>query len=264
MIEKNTNITKSKQLDRIVHSTDGWSQITIGDQRFYSKEGIYFPSVTYILSYYPKGKQFENWLKSVGEDADFVAQEAAERGTNVHRAIEKMLEGFEPTWIDESGFVNYSLDEWLMIVRFADFWNTYKPKLIKSEYHTFSNNHKFAGTIDLVIELNGELWVIDIKTSNSLHTVYELQTAAYVESWNEHNDNKVTKSGILWLRAKTRKPSSDPTKIQGRGWGLISSDRTQEENFSIFQKVYDIFRIEVPEAKPISEKYPNSIKLEFE
>ena len=268
MILKKDNIISNKQLGRIIDCDNGWTQITIDDQRFYKKAGIYYPSVTYILSFYPKGKQFENWLKQNGHGADFIASESAERGTTVHKAIERILDNptIELKWIEDNGQANYSVDEWLMILRFIEFWNKYKPKLIASEIHIFSNEHKFAGTIDLVIELNGELWIIDLKTSKSLHTIYDLQLSAYQEAWNEmFPEAPIKKYGILWLKSHTRKPSSEESgKIQGRGWQLYIPDREHIRNFDIFTKTYDIFKVENPDARPITEKYPNIAKLEVD
>jgi predicted RecB family nuclease len=72
-----------------------------------------------------------------------------------------------------------------MILKFADFWTTHKPELIVTEYHLFSDNHEYAGTADLVVKINDKVWLLDIKTSNSLHTSYGLQLAAYAMAWNE-------------------------------------------------------------------------------
>lgn len=266
MINKNDNVFNNKKLGRIIELENGFKQITIDDMRFYKKENIYYPSITYILSYYPKGKRFENFLKENGHGADIIATESAEKGTNVHKAIEYMLlnPNNELKWIDENGKAKYSTEEWLMILRFAEFWNIYQPKLIGSEIHIFSNKHLYAGTIDLIIELNNEIWILDIKTSNSLHTIYDLQLSAYKEAWDELFPEKcIDKYGILWLKSKTRKFSNEESgKIQGRGWQLYIPERDHKLNFEIFTKTYDIFKIEVGEnVKPVTEKYPNTIKL---
>jgi hypothetical protein len=263
MINKNDNILKNKSLGRVVKINEEFTQITIESSRYYKYKDEFYPSVTFILQYYPKGDSFNKWLKSNGDNADEIAQEAALKGTAVHTGIEKILLGKELRWIDDNGNINYSLNEWIMILRFAEFWNLKKPKLIKSEHHIYSDIHKLAGTIDLVLEIDGELWILDIKTSNSLHTIYELQTAIYQECWNEHNKNKITKTGILWLNSKTRKPSNDPTKIQGKGWSIITSERSQEDNLNLFKNIHSIFKIENPDLKPLSEKYPTSIKLDI-
>ena len=63
MIEQNQNVKKDKKLNRIVEFTDDAKQITILDTRYYQrKEGIFYPSVTYVLSSFPKDKFFESWM----------------------------------------------------------------------------------------------------------------------------------------------------------------------------------------------------------
>jgi hypothetical protein len=66
------------------------------DDRFYEVEDdVYFPSVTTILGEYPKGPQFETWLKDVGHGAKGIADRAAESGSKVHDAAEKLMNGEE-------------------------------------------------------------------------------------------------------------------------------------------------------------------------
>jgi hypothetical protein len=257
---------KDKVLGRIIEMSNGNSQITFEDYRFYKIKDTYYPSVSTILQSYPKGTAMDTWFKKHGTNSDNIAAESAEKGTRVHNAIEEMLiHKKELKWIDENGYIKYSKEEWIMILKFQEFWNKYKPKLIYSELHLHSETHGFAGTIDLIIELNGEIWVLDIKTSNALHTSYELQTSSYVVMFNEHfPDIPVTKCGILWLNSNTRKEPTDPNKIGGRGWSLTTSDRTQEENFQIFLNIKQIFHIENPKIKPVITEYPNSIKLNIE
>jgi len=145
-----------------------------------------------------------------------------------------------------------------MILKFADFWNTHKPELIATEYHLFSDNHEYAGTNDIVCRLNDKLWLIDIKTSNSLHTSYDLQLAAYAKAWNETHNEHIEETGILWLKAATRGSAKD--KIQGAGWQLKTIGNI-DTNFEIFLKIYDIYKLENPDAKPYTELLPTSIKL---
>jgi hypothetical protein len=149
-----------------------------------------------------------------------------------------------------------------MILRFADFWNTVKPRLIATEQHIFSDEYQYAGTIDLVVEIDGKIWLLDIKTSNSLHTSYDLQLAAYAQAWNENFDTPIENTGIIWLKSPSRKTDSSGKKLQGNGWALKVPHNNYQDNLQSFLKVYDIFRLENPEMKPYSEKYPTSIKLE--
>jgi hypothetical protein len=263
MIEKTNNILKDKKIKRILEYSDDSKQITIGDQRFYQRKAkTFYPSVTYVLSYFPKGKFFENWMKDVGHNSDIIARKAADEGTETHEAIEKFLNGEELVWIDEYGKAKYNLIVWQMILRFADFWNTVKPRLIATEQHIFSDEYQYAGTIDLVVEIEGKIWLLDIKTSNSLHTSYDLQLAAYAQAWNENFDTPIENTGIIWLKSSSRGADKSGKKIQGDGWALKSPHNSYQDNLQSFLKVYDIFKLENPDMKPYSEKLPTSIKLQ--
>jgi hypothetical protein len=263
MIEKTSSVIHDKKIKRVLEYNEDAKQITIGDQRFYQRKAkTFYPSVTYVLSYFPKGKFFENWMKDVGHNSDIIARKAADEGTETHKAIEDFLNGNEIVWINEYGKANHSLIVWQMILRFADFWNTVKPRLIATEQHIFSDEYQYAGTIDLVVEIDGKIWLLDIKTSNSLHTSYDLQLAAYAQAWNENFDTPIENTGIIWLKSPSRKIDSSGKKLQGNGWALKVPHNNYQDNLQSFLKVYDIFRLENPEMKPYSEKYPTSIKLE--
>jgi hypothetical protein len=256
MIEKKSNININRTVD---YSTDS-EQINILDTRFYKRNGNYYPSVTSILQCYPKGKFFEDWIKANGYNADIIAAKAAKEGTDTHNAIEKYLKGEEVVWIEKNGYVNFSLDVWKMILRFANFWETTKPELIECEYHLFSDEYKFAGNADLIIKLWDELWILDIKTSNMLHSTYDLQISAYIKAWNETHDIKINKGGVLWLKANTKKEAKTNTSRSGKGWQLKEVENI-EKSFDIFTKTYDIYKLENPENKPYSQKLPTKIKL---
>jgi len=182
----------SKQINRTVAYSSDSKQINVLDTRFYRRHKEYYPSVSSILQYYPKGKFFEDWIKGNGFNSDVIAAKAANEGTQTHNAIEDFLAGKEIKWLDDNDNTKYPLDVWRMILKFAEFWNTYKPELIEKEYHVFSDVHKYAGTIDLIIKLFDKLWLIDIKTSNSLHTINDLQLASYAVAWNETHDIPVS------------------------------------------------------------------------
>jgi hypothetical protein len=259
MIDKNANVIKDSKIKRIVEYSADNKQINVLDQRFYRRDGKYYPSVSSILNYFPKNQFFHSWLKDVGHNSDIIASKAAAEGTQVHNAIEAILNGEQVDWIDEYGAAKYSLDVWKMILKFADFWNTHKPELIATEYHLFSDQHEYAGTNDIVCRLNDKLWLIDIKTSNSLHTSYDLQLAAYAKAWNETHNEHIEETGILWLKAATRGSAKD--KIQGAGWQLKTISDI-DNNFEMFLKIYDVYKLENPDAKPHTETLPTTIKLD--
>jgi hypothetical protein len=259
MIEKNVNILKDPKIKRIIEHNEQDKQINILDSRFYRRNEKYYPSVTSVLNYFPKNKFFHEWLKDVGHNSDIIASKASTEGTQVHNAVDRFLNGEEIQWIDEYGHAIYSLEVWKMILKFAEFWNTHKPELIATEYHLFSDNHEYAGTADLIVRLNNQVWLLDVKTSNSLHTSYDLQLSAYAVAWNETHNILIERTGIIWLKAATRGEGKGDS-IQGKGWQLKSIDNIAT-NFRMFQNIYEIYKLENPDFKPVTELLPTSIKI---
>ena len=248
---KKRNIKKS--YDRILEISDDAQQITLPDSRYYRRNGKYYPSVTYVLGYYPKGKFFENWLKQVGFSADFIVRKAAEEGTQVHELSEAYLNGEELRFLDDKGRPQYNPDVWQMFLRFVEFWELIKPTLIETEVHLFSDKLKVAGTCDLIVEINSELWLLDLKTSNQLQTTYELQTAVYGQCYEECFGKKIDHYGILWLKSSKRGAKKD--KIQGKGWEIVESTRSFEENIDIFKTVKRLFDLENPTHSPVFTEF---------
>jgi len=256
---KKRNIKQS--YNRILEISEDATQITLPDSRYYRRNGKYYPSVTYVLGYYPKGKFFENWLKQVGFSADYIVKKAAEEGTQVHELAEAYLNGEELNFLDERGRPQYNPDVWQMFLRFVEFWETHKPTLIETEAHIFSDELKVAGTCDLIVEINGELWLLDLKTSNQIQTVYELQTAVYGQCYEECFGKKIDRYGILWLKSSKRGPKKD--KMQGKGWEIVESSRTFEENIDIFKTVKRLFDLENPTHSPVFTEFRTTAKRDL-
>jgi ATP-dependent exoDNAse (exonuclease V) beta subunit len=254
-------MSQTKQsYDRILEISKDHKQITLPDSRYYRRNGDYYPSVTYVLGTYPKGKHFEDWLKKVGYASEYIVKKAAEEGTQVHEMIEKYLNGEELTFLNKHGNPQYNPEVWIMFLRFVEFWETYKPKLIETEVHLFSDELKVAGTCDLVCEIDGELWIIDFKTSNHLQTTYDLQTAVYKQCYKECYNKLADRTAVLWLKSSKRKLNKE--KMQGKGWEIYESERSFEENLDIFKTVRKLFDLENPKSAPIFESFRTSAKRE--
>ena len=250
------NIKKS--YNRILEISKDAKQITMPDSRYYRRNGEYYPSVTYVLGSYPKGKYFEDWLKKVGYSAEYIVKKAGEEGTQVHEMIESYLNGDELNFLGSHGRPLYHPDVWQMFLRFVEWWEEYNPTLIEVEVHLFSDELKVAGTCDMVCEINGELWIIDFKTSNNLQSTYDLQAAVYGQMYEECYGKKADRFGILWLKSNKRKSASG--KMQGKGWEMYESQRTQEENLDIFKTVKRLFDLENPTHKPIFTEFRTQVK----
>ena len=236
-------------------------QINFLDRRVYKRsEGVYYPSVTTILQYMPKNKFFDTWLKDVGHNADYIMKKAGKEGTQVHEAAEKLVKGEEVSWMDDYGNARYSQLVWEMILKFAEFWNTYKPELISTEDFVWSDTYKYAGTADLVVKMDGEVWLLDLKTSNSIHKSYDLQLASYAKALEECKGIKIERTGIIWLKAHTRSASKKKGVYQGKGWQVKVIDKI-DENFELFNLIYRLYSLENPTVEPIYNSYPTTIKL---
>ena len=258
---KKRNIKKS--YNRILEISEDSKQITLPDARYYRRNGKYYPSITYVLSCYPKGKHFQDWLKKVGFSADWIVKKAAEEGTQVHEMIEDYLNGKELNFLND-GVPMYNPDVWQMFLKFVDFWEEYTPTLIEAEVHLFSDKIKVAGTCDLVceIEIEGktEIWIIDFKTSNNLQITYDLQGAIYAQCYEECYGKKVDRVGVLWLKSKSRGKDKTGKKIKGKGWEMHESKRTQEQNLDIFNTVKKLFDLEFPKHSPTFTEFKTTAK----
>ena len=251
-----------KSYDRILQISDDHKQITLPDSRFYRRNGDYYPSVTHVLSYYPKGKHFEDWLKKVGYASEYIVKKAAEEGTQTHNLCEDYLNGKECSFLNQYGNPAYPPHVWQMFLNFVDFWETHKPTLIETEVHLFSDTLRVAGTCDLIIELNGELWVLDLKTSNHLQTTYDLQTAVYSQCYEECYGKTIQRRGILWLKSKSRGEDKSGKRLKGKNWEIVESDRSQQANLDIFMNVKALFDLENPIPKPHILTLKTTVKRE--
>jgi len=259
MIKQGMNILKQNEKKRLEFNPD-LQQINFLDRRVYKRsEGVYYPSVTTILQYMPKNKFFESWLKDVGHNADYIMRKAGKEGTQVHEAAEALVKGEEVSWMDDYGNAKYSQLVWEMILKFHNFWSTHKPELISTEDFVWSDEYKYAGTADLVVKMNNETWLLDIKTSNSIHK-YDLQLASYAKALEESKNIKIERTGIIWLKAHSRGPSKQKNVIQGKGWKLLQIDEI-DKNFELFKMIYELYKLENPVTEPIYNSYPTTLKL---
>lgn len=232
------------------------------DSRFYlHANGNYYPSVTTILDAYPKSAAFFEWLKKAGEDADEVRDEAGRKGSNVHQLCEDYDNGAICSILNEFGKPQFKQIEWAMFERYVDFRNRFPQfDLVANELHYISTTYGFAGTLDRVFDIDGKLMLLDIKTSNALHNHYWLQMAAYSKMWNEVNERKIERLGVLWLNAKTRTEGNK--SIQGVGWKLHEPEYNIEHYWGVFNSVYATWREENKTIRPRNFSYRLTHKIE--
>ena len=154
--------------------------------------GNRYPSVTAVT-----GKMNEAaikaWRARVGEDeANRISNRAASRGTLIHEHCEAFLKG-EPLQVD---MFNH------------DMWTSLKPYVDKIdnihalENMLYTDKLRMAGTVDCIGEYEGELSIIDFKTSSrskdeSKIENYFLQATAYSLMFEEMFGIKIPNIVIL-------------------------------------------------------------------
>ena len=97
---------------------------------------------------------------------------SADYGTMLHNIIErhvKKLPYEEPN--------NEKLRDGLAL--FKNWMEENKVEVLGSERKVFSKKYSFAGTVDLILKINGKVTVADFKTSSGIYDTYWMQNAAY-------------------------------------------------------------------------------------
>jgi hypothetical protein len=234
-------------------------QLTFLDSRFYSTDdGGFVPSVTTILECYPKGAAYYNWLKENGKDSDEIRDEAGRRGSVVHKLTEDYDTGEEVQLVNKNGSIDYKLNEWAMFERYVEFRRRFQFVTDCIELIIISKDLGYAGTIDRVINMNGERILLDIKTSNAIYPSYWLQLAAY-RALLYSSGIEVDKVAILWLNAKTR-TEGKKGDIQGIGWQMITKEDTMQDS-QLFKATHALWIAENQTSKPKQLTYQISHKL---
>lgn len=148
-----------------------------GTRHYVTPEGVKLPSVTTVVGAQKKQAILE-WRKRVGEvEANKISRQATSRGTNVHTICENYLN-------NKPDFLRGIMPD------AVEMFHSLKPHLNKinnihyQEQALWSHQLGLAGRVDCIAEYEGELSVIDFKTSKRPKTVQQVedywwQTAAY-------------------------------------------------------------------------------------
>jgi len=222
------------------------TRIQCANGRWYqTPEGAWVPSVTNILGCYPKGQGFDRWQAEQGGYVEAIAKRdaAGARGTLVHDAIAALIAG-ETVQLPEDTDPKAGK----FIEGFINWWQEFQPKVIASEIFLVGDG--YAGTCDLIFHLRGENWIIDYKTSSSVHTSHHLQTAAYATAAVMMDIVPVVhRRAILHLKTTTKK-----------GWQAVESSHTPAEDHAAFLACKTIFHHEYGnEPIPFEADLPKSL-----
>lgn len=147
----------------------------------YEIDGMWLPRVTAITSQHQRSAYLTDRLAP-----------AAKWGSEVHEGVEATLKGHR---VSKDGPTSVSL-------RAFTEWFSKHPVSIASpqddiEARVADFEEGYAGTIDLVAEVEGSVGVIDVKTTSGVTRQHRLQTAAYLSALRKERGLQTDKRWIL-------------------------------------------------------------------
>jgi hypothetical protein len=268
-----------KIMDRTIELVDekkGIIQITDLSERWYAKpynneetglpEGYkFFPSVTWIAGCYPKNMGFVKWIASKGfDEAEAIKVSAGDKGSKVHLATEVIEQGKEVKINDSfpskvSGMLEeLTIEEVDCIQSFIDWLDETRPEVLMMEKAVFGDG--YAGTIDRIYRIDGQIWIIDLKTSKAIWPEHEIQISAY-----SHADIDYKALGITteeWAERKLAILQLGYDKYRTEGKARFKFTEVKDK-FDLFLASYKIWQNENPTAKPKTTAYPLVLKSKF-
>ncbi len=148
-------------LDYLKEEVDLKSQTIDGTRYYKVPSGKMYPSITSVTSFYNRDI-FINWRKKVGtEEADRITRESTFRGTKYHDVVEYYMKNGTVdgcTMLPSTKFLFLSSKENLDRIN----------NIHALEKSLYSDYLGLAGRVDCIAEFDGELAVIDFKTSNKI------------------------------------------------------------------------------------------------
>lgn len=137
---------------------------------------------------------------------------AADRGKRLHALVEDYVKG-AGVWGVDDDLVTYWRD--------AETWLQDK-KIIESERRYYDTAMMLTGQVDLIVEMGGGKWVVDIKTTREPHASWLLQGSAY-KHLAELSGHKI--DGVMFVQVGPGKPV----------------EYVIEDHFDFFVKAYELY-----------------------
>jgi hypothetical protein len=174
-----------------VKLTDMNAITTEEGRKYVTPEGLNLPSVTTVLSILSRDS-IRKWRERVGEEeANKISTRASRRGTSVHEIIEKYIDN-DPDY--REGYTPDVLESFLVMQPILD---GLIGTVYAQEAPLYSTHLGLAGRVDCVAEFDGQLSIIDFKTSRKKKKKdwiqqYFMQEAAYAVMWEERTGQPIT------------------------------------------------------------------------
>ena len=160
-------------------------------RRYETPDGLELPSITTVLSILSR-ESIAKWRKRVGEKkANEISRIASTRGTSIHEICEKYIDN-DPDYLKDVMPHNIQTFKTMQPI-IDDCLGT----VYAQEAPLYSTHLGVAGRVDCVAEFNGQISIIDFKTSRKFkrrqwcHN-YFMQESAYAIMWEERTGQPIT------------------------------------------------------------------------
>ena len=193
---KNFNHYASSLLDLKTENVDG-------KRHYVTPDGNKYISITTLLSNLSKAG-IQKWRERVGaEEANRISTKASRQGTGVHSICESYIK-------NEDGFLDGRMPNEVEMFQSIESLLDCIDNVHCVEGALYSDELKLAGRTDLIAEFNGELAVIDYKTSRKIKTwemchSYFMQGALYAHAYEEQTGIPVNDIVII-MAVENEKP----------------------------------------------------------
>jgi len=177
---------------------------TENGRRYFTPEGKAYPSITTILGQLSKQGIME-WRKRVGEEeANKISRQASTRGTAVHQLCEDYINN-DPDW--KKDVMPNNLASFLDLKKIID---ERLDNVWFQEEFLYSDKLECAGQVDCIAEFDGQLSVIDFKTSRKPKKEewienYFIQTSFYAAAFYERT-GIIIKQGVILITVDGHEP----------------------------------------------------------
>lgn len=248
-------------------------RITCIDERWYAKPGkdtgtglpefTFYPSSTWIAGSYPKGISFYKWLADQGwERAEALKIAGGTRGSIVHQALEIIEKARElpisTIFTDPNGHArSMTAEEMDSVVSFAKWHDKTLPELLATELTVFNEEYTYAGTLDRIYRISGQIYIVDFKTSQQIWEEMKLQVSSY--SHADFSENALYCMGIKQEEWAKRKMAILQVGYRLNKHGYKFTEI--EDKFDLFLMAKSIWKNEHPDSRPKQRDYPLTIKL---
>jgi CRISPR/Cas system-associated exonuclease Cas4 (RecB family) len=170
--------------------------------------GEKYPSITTALGYRDRGK-WAKWRANIGEEeAKRITRHATTRGTAVHNIAERYINNEEDYIRTPGDRMPHVLHSWTTLRKVI---NDKVGKVYMQECPLYSSVLKVAGRVDCIAEFDGELSIVDFKTSGRIKerseiSSYFMQECAYALMFEERTGIAVNQLVTLMVVDGDDKP----------------------------------------------------------